>query len=177
MYKLLVGLGNPGKSYQNTRHNLGSFLVEKYTQRHHAELLKKPGFKANIGQIRAGESKIILATPATFMNLSGQPISKIINFYKITPQNIYVAHDDLDIEVGESKIQFDRGPAGHNGIKSIIEQLSNHQFWRIRIGINHPTDNIDVEDYVLMPPTTDEKSKINQTIDKILDSLDKILGL
>jgi len=122
MYTLLVGLGNPDKQYQNTRHNLGSRLVEKYAKKHNIKLSPKPSFKANLGQIRVGESKIILALPSTYMNLSGLTVNKIVNFYKIKPENVYIAHDDLDIGVGESKIVFDRGPAGHNGIKSIIQE-------------------------------------------------------
>ncbi len=177
MYTLLVGLGNPGKNYQNTRHNLGGRLVEKYVKKHGIKLSLKPSFKAKIGILKQQNIDLILAIPSTYMNLSGLTVSKIVNFYKIEPENIYIAHDDLDIGVGESKIQFDRGPAGHNGIKSIIEQLGNQQFWRIRIGIDHPTDSIDVEDYVLIPPTADQKPKIDQSIDKIVEDLDKILGL
>lgn len=177
MYKLLIGLGNPGKAYQNTRHNLGSVLVEKYAKLHGIKLLKKPKLEAFIGQGRVGESNLILALPTTFMNLSGTAVQKVANFYKITPENIYITHDDLDIGVGESKIQIDRGPAGHNGIKSIIDCLGSQAFWRLRIGIGHPQDNIPTQDYVLMPPTKDEKTKIYQEIDKIIEDLKLNLGL
>jgi len=177
MYTLLIGLGNPDKQYQNTRHNLGSRLVEKYAKKHSIKLSPKPSFKANLGQIRVGESKIILALPSTYMNLSGLTVNKIVNFYKIKPENVFIAHDDLDIGVGESKIVFDRGPAGHNGIKSIIQELGTQQFWRLRIGIDHPIDNIDIEDYVLMPPTIEQKAKIDQSIDKLINDLEEILGL
>jgi len=181
MYKLLVGLGNPGKVYQNTRHNLGSVLVEKYAKLHGIRLLKKPKLNAYIGQGRvglpavAGDCNIILALPTTFMNLSGQAVAKVANFYKIDPTNIYIAHDDLDIGVGESKIQIDRGPAGHNGIKSIIDNLGTQSFWRIRIGIGHPQDNMPTEDYVLMLPTKEEKTKIYQDIDKIIENMENCL--
>lgn len=170
MYKLLVGLGNPGKTYQNTRHNLGNVLVEKYAKLHNIRLFKKPSLNSLIGQSRAKKSNIILALPTTYMNLSGQAVSKIANFYKINSTNIYIAHDDLDIRVGESKIQLDRGSAGHNGIKSIAQHLATQTFWRLRIGIGHP-DTIPVEDYVLMPPTKEEKIKIYQQIDKIIEDL------
>lgn len=182
MYKLLVGLGNPGKKYQNTRHNLGSRLIQKYAKKHGIKLSPKPSFKAKIGILKQQNINLILAIPTTYMNLSGQSVGKIVNFYKIEPENIYIAHDDLDIGVGlprngggSYKIQFDRGTAGHNGIKSIIDQLASQQFWRIRIGIDHPTDNIDVEDYVLIPPTADQKPKIDQSIDKIIKDLEEIL--
>lgn len=174
MYKLLVGLGNPSKAYQNTRHNLGRVLVEKYAKLHGIKLLKKPKLNALIGQTRVGDWSLILALPTTFMNLSGQAVAKIANFYKIDPENIYIAHDDLDIRLGESKIQFDLGPAGHNGIKSIIDNLATQAFWRIRIGIGHPQDNIPIEDYVLMPPTKDELPQLNSVISEMLVKLDTI---
>ncbi len=174
MYKLLVGLGNPGKAYQNTRHNLGRVLVEKYAKLHGIKLLKKPKLNALIGQTRVGDWSLILALPTTFMNLSGQAVAKIANFYKIDPENIYIAHDDLDIGVGESKIQIDRGPAGHNGIKSIIDHLGTQAFWRLRIGIGHPQDNMPTEDYVLMPPTKDEQLQLNNVINEMLVKIDTI---
>jgi len=177
MYKLLVGLGNPNKQYQSTRHNLGSTLIQVYAQKHDVKLSLKPSFKTKVGIYRHDNTNIIFAVPSTYMNLSGQAVSSIANFYKINPQDIYIAHDDLDIGVGDSKIQFDRGPAGHNGIKSIIESLGTQSFWRLRIGIDHPKDNILVEDYVLMSPTLNEKDKIKQSIDKIVEDLDQILGL
>ncbi len=175
MYKLLVGLGNPGKKYQNTRHNLGRILVEKYAQQSFVEFKVNKQFQASIGESRVGESKIILALPTTYMNLSGQSVAKISNFYKIDPQNIFIAHDDLDSGVGESKIQFDRGPSGHNGIKSTIDHLGTQAFWRLRIGIGHPIDNIPVEDYVLLPPSKEEKAKIDQEIDRIIKILETTL--
>jgi len=125
MYKLLVGLRNPGKVYQNSRHNLGSILVEKYAKLHNIKLLKKPKLDAFIGRSRVGDWNLILALPTTYMNLSGHAVTKVANFYKIDPENIYIAHDDLDIRLGESKIQFDLGPAGHNGIKSIFVLLAH----------------------------------------------------
>ena len=168
MYKLLIGLGNPGKQYQNTRHNLGQIFVKKYSQCLSIDLKFHKQFQAYIGQNRLGESKIILATPTTYMNLSGRSVAKIANFYKISPEDIYIIHDDLDLRVGESKIQFNRGSAGHNGVKSITDHLGTQAFWRLRLGIGHPQDNTPVEDYVLMPPTIEEKTKIDQAIDILI---------
>lgn len=170
MYKLLIGLGNPGKKYQNTRHNLGQALVSRYADSLKIDLKPSKQFQALIGENRVGESKIILALPTTYMNLSGQSVAKISKFYKIEPSNIFIAHDDLDIGVGESKIQFDRGPAGHNGIKSIIDHLSTQAFWRLRIGIGHPQDDFLVEDYVLLPPTKEEKLAINKAVDILIEN-------
>ena len=175
MYKLLIGLGNPGKQYQNTRHNLGQVLVKKYARSLNIDLKTHQQFLALIGTHRVGESKIILATPTTYMNLSGQSVAKIVNFYKILSEDIYVVHDDLDLGVGESKIQFDRGPAGHNGIKSIIDHLGTQAFWRLRLGIGHPQDATPVENYVLLPPTSIEVSNINFAIDNLVSKIDKVL--
>jgi len=102
------------------------------------------------------------------MNNSGPSVQKVANFYKIEPKDIYLIHDDLDLEIGDWKLQFDRGPAGHNGVISIIENLGTQTFWRIRIGINHPTDLTPVEDYVLKPFLPEEKVIIADTIDKIV---------
>lgn len=144
--KLIVGLGNPDKKYHNTRHNLGQMVISRLTE--------------------IPNTKII--TLQTYMNLSGPPVQKEAHFYKIPPSNILIIHDDLDLEVGEYRLQFDRGPAGHNGIKSIIESLGTKQFWRLRIGIGRPLDQTPVEDFVLRPFSVEEKNQIDQTIDKIV---------
>ena len=170
MYKLLIGLGNPSKKYQNTRHNLGQVLVKKYADNLNIDLKPNKQFQALVGQSRVGELKIILALPTTYMNLSGQSVAKIANFYKIEPENIFIAHDDLDIGVGESKIQFDKSSAGHNGIKSIIEHLGNQAFWRLRIGIGHPLDSVPIEDFVLLPPTSTERKDIDKAIDILIEN-------
>ena len=109
------------------------------------------------------------------MNNSGLTVQKIAQFYKISSLNIYIIHDDLDLEVGEYKIQFDRGPAGHNGIKSIIENLGTQQFNRIRIGIGKSQNNIPVEDYVLQPFSSEEKDIINTLTPEIFEEIKNIL--
>jgi len=109
------------------------------------------------------------------MNLSGTSVRKVADFYKIPPENIYLIHDDLDLPVGEWRLQFDRGPAGHNGVKSVIENLGTQAFWRLRIGIGKPEfDN--AEEYVLKPFSKDEKVLISQTIDKITKEISDILN-
>lgn len=150
--KLFFGLGNPGKKYEKTRHNIGQMVISR--------MVPHTWFKAAIGD--------------TYMNESGFAVQKIVNFYKIPLENLYLIHDDLDLPVGEYRIQFDRGPAGHNGVKSTIEQLGSQAFWRIRIGISHPPENIPVEDYVLKPFTAEEKVIIDNTIDKILEEIEKL---
>jgi len=146
---LIIGLGNPGKKYQNTRHNVGQMVATK------CDLVK---------------------ITDKYMNESGIAIQKLVNFYKISPTNLYIIHDDLDLPVGEYRLQFDRGPAGHHGVESIIQHLNTQAFWRIRIGIDHPPSNIPVEDYVLMPFTSEEKKIILATIDKIVAEIQEIMG-
>lgn len=179
--KLIIGLGNPGKKYENTRHNLGQKIVIEYVGTHHdASLQEKPNLSAKIYETGQGTDKTIFAISTDYMNLSGITVQKITNFYKISPQDIYVIHDDLDLPAGEYKIQFDRGPAGHNGIKSIIENLKTQQFNRIRIGIGKPKSSVasstedPVEDDVLLSFTLEEKNIINSIIPEIFKEISKI---
>lgn len=175
--KLIVGLGNPDKKYQNTRHNLGQNIVKKYVETHYnASLTNKPNLSAQIYETGQGSSKTIFTVSTEYMNNSGITVQKVSQFYKISPLNIYVIHDDLDLEVGDYKIQFDRGPAGHNGIKSIIENLGTQQFNRIRIGIGKSQNNIPVEDYVLQPFSSEEKDTINTLTPEIFEEIKNILG-
>lgn len=149
--KLFIGLGNPGKEYQNTRHNVGHMLIDK-----------------------APKDKSFLKTD-TYMNESGIFVQKKVHFYKINLEDLYIIHDDLDLPIGEWRLQFNRGAAGHHGVESIINNLGTHAFWRIRIGIGHPENNIPVEDYVLKPFSSDEKKIINSLIKEIIS--DKLLCL
>jgi len=165
--KALIGLGNPGKTYQNTRHNLGQLIISNLILNLNLKLKTNPKLSAKITK----HKNWLIAIPTTFMNNSGQAVQKILSYYKISPDNLYVIHDDLDLEVGDWKIQFDRGPAGHNGIKSVVENLGTQSFNRFRVGIGHPTNNLPVEDYVLKPFLPTEKKIITQTIDKILPEI------
>jgi len=159
--KLFFGLGNPGKEYKNTRHNLGQMVIKNFSQKNNFVLSKKNKLLSEVGE----SSKNIFAISTEFMNLSGISVQKVASFYKISPENIYLIHDDLDLPVGEWRLQFDRGPAGHNGVISTIEKLGTQAFWRIRIGIGRPINSIiPVEDYVLKPFTSEEKIIINALI-------------
>ena len=170
--KALIGLGNPDKIYQNTRHNLGANLILKLLKNLSLSTLKTNlKLSAKILQ----HQDWIIAIPQNFMNKSGQMVQKILSYYKISPDHLYVVHDDLDLKVGDYKIQFDRGPAGHNGIKSIIQSLDTQSFNRIRIGIDHPPANIAVENYVLKPFLSNELLIIDKTIDKILPEIKKLI--
>lgn len=157
--KAFVGLGNPGKKYTLTRHNLGSRVILKLS----SNLTLKPKLSAHTYKT----ADCIYAIPATFMNHSGLAVAKIIKFYQIKLDHLYIIHDDLDLRVGDYKIQFGRGSAGHKGIESIINHLHSQNFWRIRIGIGRPPVNISAENFVLQPFTFTQKRQINAVIDKI----------
>ena len=149
---IFIGLGNPGKIYQNTRHNIGQTIIDR------------------LGE--SPQNSLFLNTDQ-YMNNSGIFVQKVVNFYKITLDHLYIIHDDLDLWVGEWRLQFDRGPAGHHGVESIIQHLGTRGFWRFRVGIGHP-ENIPVEDYVLKPFPPAEKVLIKEVVDKIVTEIKKI---
>lgn len=133
--KLIVALGNPGKEYELTRHNAGWLVLDKLITAENLTVKKSPKLQAEIFDYKIGRTKVILAKPLTFMNNSGITVSLMMNFYRLMPKDIIVVHDDKDIPVGEIRVQTNRGPAGHNGIKSIIEQLGTKDFTRVRVGV------------------------------------------
>jgi len=167
--KLFLGLGNPDQKYQSTRHNLGQMVLRQLVN---SSLANKSKLSAQLTE----QNKNLFAVSTEYMNNSGLTAQKILNFYKIQPSDLYVIHDDLDLPVGEYRFQFDRGPAGHKGIESIIEYLGTQSFNRIRIGIGHPTDSTPVENYVLMPFSSEEKVLISATIAKIIPEINQLLG-
>ncbi len=173
--KLIVGLGNPNLKYQNTRHNLGQKIITEYVKiNSKSPFQEKKSLQSKIVEIGQGTDKIIFALSTNYMNNSGITVQKISQYYKIDPSDIYIIHDDLDLEVGEYKTQFNRGPAGHNGIKSIIENLGTQQFHRVRIGIGKPTNNTPTEDYVLQPFSKPESDIIKSLIPKIFEEISRI---
>ena len=175
--KLIFGLGNPDSKHKNTRHNLGQKIIKEFVLKTYSqELSVKKNLDAETFETGQGSQKIIFAISTGFMNNSGIPVKKISQFYKINPSDIYILHDDLDLGVGDYRIQFDRGPAGHNGIKSIIENFGTQQFNRIRIGIGKDI-NIPVENYVLQPLKNEELSIIESIIPKIFEEISKIINL
>ncbi len=174
--KLIIGLGNPDAKYKNTRHNLGQNIILKLIADKKLSLKNYPKLSAQIAEMGQGSGdKILIGITNEYMNNSGIAIKKIADYFKIMYQDIYVVHDELDLGVGDYKIQFDRGPAGHNGIKSTIEHLGTQAFNRIRVGVGKPINNIPVEDYVLKPFSSDEQKIITETSQKVLTEIDKII--
>jgi PTH1 family peptidyl-tRNA hydrolase len=169
---LIIGLGNPGLKFKNTRHNLGFEIIN---------LIKKQGcfsiwqnkkkLKEKISQGEIDEQKIILAKPQTFMNSSGQAVSHLIKFYKIPLKNLWIIHDDLDLELGKIKIKENSRSAGHKGVQSIIDELGTKNFNRLKIGIGPKPIKIDVKKFVLQKFSKQEKEILEETKKEATDIL------
>ncbi len=166
---LFVGLGNPDPQYLHSRHNIGQHIIDSFVaDTYHTQLRERSFLKSRL--YHAGHC--YFAVPTTYMNESGLAVAKLLSYYKIAPNDLYVIHDDLDIGVGEYRLQFGRGAAGHHGVESIIDQIHTNQFHRLRLGIGHPTDQTPVEKYVLQPLLPSPRSHLENTIDQItLDQL------
>lgn len=176
--KLLVGLGNPGEKYKNSRHNVGfevlDHLLQKVERRDTTSWNEEKKFKALTKEVELGGEKIILLKPTTFMNESGIAVSSYSSYYKIDPQDICVVHDELDIPLGKIRIRFGGSGGGHNGVNSIIEKLGTDKFLRVRLGIGkearHDLSH-DAADYVLGTFETHEKGKVSSMIKQALKDI------
>ena len=171
--RLIVGLGNPGAEYAATRHNVGFWFVDQLASQLKTSLAIQPKFFGMAG--RAGE--LWLLEPSTFMNRSGQAVAAPANFYKISPEEILVVHDDLDLAPGALRLKQGGGNGGHNGLKDIQAKLSTPDFWRLRIGIGHPRSlglNQQVVDFVLHPPRKEEQPDIERGIERCLIAWPKL---
>jgi len=165
--KLVVGLGNPGKDYEKTRHNIGFMFLDFITDNAKFSINKK--FNAMEYETNINGERIIFIKPLTFMNLSGEAVSKYANFYKIIPEDILVVQDDLDMDLGKYKLLFNHGDGGHNGIKNIILKLESKQFLRLKIGISKTSGN--TKDYVLGKLNKNEYDKLIKVFDKLKNFL------
>ena len=166
--RLIVGLGNPGAEYTETRHNAGVWVCERLARDLGTSFAKESRYHGWTANVRA--SGIWLLMPATFMNDSGRAVRALAQFYRILPPEILVVHDELDIPPGQSRLKFGGGLGGHNGLKSISAHLGTNDYWRLRIGIGHPGDRNDVVDYVLKAPRREEADEIDQAIDRALSA-------
>jgi PTH1 family peptidyl-tRNA hydrolase len=171
--RLVVGLGNPGKEYERTRHNAGFWLVERFAQASGFTLRKDPKFKALVGK-NAGGAWFLL--PQSFMNLSGQPVQMLAGFFKIKPEEVLVVHDELDFAPGVARIKQGGGIAGHNGLKDISQRLGSHDYWRLRLGVGKPPAGAEGADYVLQKPAAEDKAAIDQAIGRSLQVLPEMLA-
>lgn len=159
---LVVGLGNPGKSYQSTRHNIGAMVIEHGVSELGENLKLTKKLNANVCETKLGLNKVIFATLTCYMNESGGPVSSLMNFFKISKDNVVVLHDELDLEYGDIRIKQGGGDNGHNGLKSIRNSLDSGEYIRIRLGIGRPPGEMDPADFVLKPFNFFEKSKLTE---------------
>ena len=165
--KLVVGLGNPGKKYSKTKHNIGFISIEHYTKKHNLKLKKERKFNGK--SLKIGD--LILLEPHTFMNNSGVSIKTVIEYYDIDIKDILVIYDDLDLPLGKTRLREKGSPGGHNGVKSIISNLGTSEFQRVRIGIDS-NPLIDARDYVLGKFSKTEFNALEQALNKTLEIID-----
>ena len=174
--KLIVGLGNPGPEYQHTRHNAGSILVEAIADSYNLQLSNDKKLHGLTAKLPITAHPVHLLIPSTFMNLSGKSVAALCNFYKISPQEVLVAHDELDLEPGKVRLKVGGGHGGHNGLRDIISCLGTKDFHRLRLGIGHPGDRSKVTGFVLGPPPESERKLIQNSIDDCLQQLTAIIA-
>jgi PTH1 family peptidyl-tRNA hydrolase len=168
--KLIVGLGNPGKEYENTRHNIGFNVIDLYLKKNNLKLDKEK-FNGKYLKTNINNEEVIFLEPQTYMNLSGDSVLKIMNFYKINIEDILIIQDDLDLDLGKIKLKEKSSSGGHNGIKDIEQKLGSNSFKRLKIGISN-NKLIDTKDYVLGKFNKEEKEILEKSYKKCLNIID-----
>lgn len=172
---LIIGLANPGDRYKDTRHNAGSWFVEMLLSATNESLKTETKFFASHAQISVNSDLIRVAIPTTYINESGKAAQALMQFYKIKPENVLIAYDDLDLPPGTIRLKQGGGTGGHNGLKSLVQYLGTQDFNRLRIGIGHPGVGRDVVNYVLGNPSIDDKISIMNAIDKSVKVLPLVI--
>ena len=172
--KLIVGLGNPGAEYARTRHNAGFWLVDELARRHGGSFRHEGKHQGELARVRIAGEEIWLFKPMTFMNRSGGPVSSVLNFYKVVPAQMLVAHDEIDLPSGTVRLKDAGGHGGHNGLRDLIAAQGDG-FWRLRIGVGHPGTSKDVVDFVLTHAGKDEQRVIDETIVMGADAIEEAL--
>ncbi|MBE7010771.1 MAG: aminoacyl-tRNA hydrolase [Ruminococcaceae bacterium] len=171
---VILGIGNPGKQYENTKHNIG-FISLDYLAASCGIQINKIKHKALIGEGRLAGEKVILVKPQTYVNLSGESLRMIMDFYKLTPEELIVIYDDVSLEQGRVRIRAKGSDGGHNGIKSIIYHLQSDDFCRIKIGVGTPPPHYDLADWVLSKFSNEEIKVVSQVVDKVPDMVAEIM--
>lgn len=174
--RLIVGLGNPGTEYANTRHNVGAWFVDFVVQQHQLTFKKESKFHGFLASFSVDSEVIWLLKPSTFMNESGLCVGAVSRFYKIPVESILVVHDDLDFEVGVVRLKKGGGHGGHNGLRDVIQHLALSDFYRLRIGIHHPGDRDRVVSHVLTAPSVSDRKKIMAAIQEAAAVLPQLIA-
>jgi PTH1 family peptidyl-tRNA hydrolase len=164
--KLIVGLGNPGREYEATRHNAGFWWVDELTRTQNVNFKTDNKFHGLVARTTLHGHEVHLLKPQTFMNVSGRAVIALALFYKILPDQILVVHDELDLPPGSAKLKLGGGHGGHNGLKDIIAHLGTKEFWRLRVGIGHPGERAEVVNYVLNAPRKEEQVLIDEAMQR-----------
>jgi peptidyl-tRNA hydrolase, PTH1 family len=176
MIKLIVGLGNPGRQYEKTRHNAGFLFLDRLASEMACVWRSEPKFHGLFAECSLATSKVMLLKPDTFMNRSGLSVGKVVNFYKLVSDEVLVVHDELDFDVGVVRLKKDGGHAGHNGLRDIIAQIGSRNFYRLRIGVGRPVSGRVVADFVLSEPSRHESVAINIAFDVAMMYLSEIIA-
>ena len=175
MFKLIVGLGNPGAEYESTRHNVGFWWVDAVAHDLKVQLQPDRAYHGLVARTQVNGENLWLLEPQTFMNVSGKSVAALARFFKIAPNEILVVHDELDLPPGEAKLKLGGGHAGHNGLRDIHAQLGSDQYWRLRIGIGHPGVKSEVANWVLRKPAPDHRSAIEACIERTTRAVPHLL--
>lgn len=176
MIKLFVGLGNPGAEYEATRHNAGFWWLDALSNELKAPLNFDKSYYAKVARTQVNGQNVWLLAPQTFMNLSGKSVVALANFFKIKPEEILVAHDELDVVPGQVKLKFGGSHAGHNGLRDIHAQLGTGNYWRLRLGVGHPGSKDEVVDWVLRKPMQEQRLAIEDCITRSLKAVSALLN-
>ena len=176
MIKLFVGLGNPGPEYEATRHNAGFWWVDAVARELKTSLSMDKGYHGLVARTSVRGQTVWLLEPQTYMNASGKSVASLARFFKIQPEEILVAHDELDIVPGQVKLKFGGSHAGHNGLRDIHAQLGTDDYWRLRIGVGHPGVKSEVVNWVLKKPAPEHRNAIEECIARSLKALPDLLA-
>ena len=176
MIKLIVGLGNPGPEYEQTRHNAGFWWVDEAARLLKTSLQMDRSHFGLTARTQVKGQNVWLLEPQTYMNLSGKAVGSLARFFKIAPEEILVVHDELDLPPGEAKLKRGGGHAGHNGLRDIHAQLGSPDYWRLRVGIGHPGSKNEVANWVLKKPPLDDRIAIDQSLDRSLKALPDLIA-
>ncbi|WP_296255814.1 aminoacyl-tRNA hydrolase [uncultured Ezakiella sp.] len=170
--KIIIGLGNPGRQYEDTRHNAGFMVVDKFAEKHGVDI-SKARFNALLGEVFVNGEKIVLVKPMTYMNNSGQAVGEVLNFYKPDLEDIIVVVDDIEIELGMLRIRAKNGKGTHNGLKSIFAHLKTDDYAKMKLGVGKFKRDMDLADFVLARPSKEDDEVIDDLIDRAVDALDE----
>ena len=176
MIKLFVGLGNPGTEYEATRHNAGFWWTEALARELKVTLALDKSFYGRVARTTINGRNVWLLQPMTFMNLSGKSVAALARFFKIAPEEILVAHDEIDIVPGQAKLKFGGSHAGHNGLRDIHAQLGTGDYWRLRLGVGHPGVKAEVINWVLKKPAQEHREAIEDSIARALKAVPELLA-